>query len=244
MVSSAVITLLSGSALAADLPSRQAPPVFVPPTPFSWTGAYIGGQVGYGFGHDTSSIFFAPTGFVGASYGESLHGIIGGAHVGYNFAPLGGGVVVGLEGDVDGSDYRRTTSFGPASIKVASPIGGSIRGRLGFAVDRALFYATGGAAFATFTDTYIVPGFGTGFDKPSSTRVGYTVGGGVEYAITNTWSLRGEYRYSGFGSYIDPLSGIAGGVVAVRHSEIEQRAQVGFSYKFETLAPPPVVAKY
>lgn len=228
------LAALSTTAFAADLPSRRAPPVYIPPPipVFSWTGLYVGGQVGYGFGQDhVGTLLSHPD------------GIIGGAHVGYNFAGIPGfgsggltGLVVGVEGDVDGSDYRDTVTGGAASATLKTPIQGSARGRVGIAVDRALFYATGGAAFANFESTYSGPGV---YAAPSHTRVGWTVGGGVEYAITTQWSLRAEYRYSDFGSYGDPVL-----AVTVPRREIVERAQVGFSYKFETPAVVPVVARY
>ncbi len=122
---------------------------------------------------------------------------------------------LGLEGTVDGTSLSKTVVvpvddvFGdtPGSFTATSraDIQGSIRGRVGIAWDRALLYATGGVAFSGFnnsiTDT-------TGFVAPagtsasfSNTRVGWTVGGGIEYAITNNWSVRAEYRYSDFGHY-------------------------------------------
>jgi outer membrane immunogenic protein len=222
------VVAITGTAFAADLPSRRAPPVYVPPPipVFSWTGFYIGGQVGYGFGEDRLN---------GAL--THPHGVIGGGHLGYNFAGIPGfglgtgGLVFGVEGDVDGSDYRDT--IGAATLK--NKIQGSARGRLGVAVDRALFYATGGAAFAGFDTTYAAPAF----VAPSHTRVGWTVGGGVEYAVTTQWSLRAEYRYSDFGTFTDAL---ARGTASRR--ETMQRAQVGFSYKFDTFVPAPVVARY
>ncbi|WP_158808288.1 outer membrane protein [Beijerinckia sp. L45] len=246
LLSSVALAALSGTAFAADLPSRRAPPVYAPPPipVFSWTGFYIGGQVGYGFGRDNAGI--VATG----PFSSSPNGIIGGGHVGYNFStqslPLFGGVfgtggVIGVEGDVDGSDYRRTVALaGPDAAVIRNNIQGSIRGRLGFAVDRALFYATGGAAFADFRTNYTT--FLGGNDSLSHTRVGWTVGGGVEYAVTNNWSLRAEYRYSDFGSFTDLSPAFFS---AVRHHETEQRAQVGFSYKFDTPAVlAPVVARY
>jgi outer membrane immunogenic protein len=246
LLSSVALAAIAGTAFAADLPSRRAPPVYAPPPipVFSWTGFYIGGQVGYAFGKDNAGI--VATG----PYSTNPNGIIGGAHVGYNFStqslPMFGGVfgsggVIGVEGDVDGSDYRRAIALpGGATANIRNNIQGSIRGRLGFAVDRALFYATGGAAFASFNTNYLTA---LGGDSLSSTRVGWTVGGGVEYAITNTWSLRAEYRYSDFGSFTNfaPASGFG----LVRHHETENRAQVGFSYKFDTPAVlAPVVARY
>ncbi len=80
---------------------------------------------------------------------------------------------------------------------------------------------------------------------------GWTVGGGLEYAITNNWSIRAEYRYTDLGhasifaanSFNDPAIG-GGGGFSNRHI-VENQVQVGFSYKFDTFAPPaPIVAKY
>ena len=253
-------TAISFGALAADLPSRHAPPVFVPPPPipvFTWTGLYVGGQVGYEFGRSNA---FASNPVLGglAANGSSPSGVIGGAHIGYNFStqslpflggtglgPLGSGGVIGIEGDVDGSDYRTTYGLGGISDSARQDIQGSIRGRLGFTVDRALFYATGGAAFGGLRNVYVNPLTGAN-DSLSHTKVGYTVGGGVEYAITNNWSLRAEYRYTDFGTINDNLANTTAGGVNVRHRETDNRVQAGFSYKFDTFSPiaSPVVARY
>jgi outer membrane immunogenic protein len=87
-----------------------------------------------------------------------------------------------------------------------------------------------------------------GSTSASATRVGWTVGGGLEYAVTNNWSVRAEYRYTDFGhstifanSFITPFG--ASGAFFNRHFT-ENRVQVGFSYKFDTAVPAPVVAKY
>lgn len=251
------LALLSTSAFAADLPSRRAPPVYAPPPPipvFTWTGFYIGGQVGYGFGHDSTLASATATGIGLASTSASERGVIGGAHIGYNFSTqslpffgnaLGTAGVIGVEGDVDGTSARSAYGLGGIAGYGRDDIQGSIRGRLGFAVDRALFYATGGAAFGGLHNTYVNTITGA-TDSLSHTRVGYTVGGGIEYAISNNWSLRAEYRYTDFGTYTDVLGGSTGGGVAVRHHEVDNRVQAGFSYKFDTFSPlaSPVVARY
>ena len=225
-------------AIAADLPVRSAPPVYVPPPlpVFSWTGLYIGGQAGYAFGEDHG----VNPGNAPAGRTSHPSGFIGGGHVGYNFAGIPGlaagigGLVVGLEGDIDGSTYRDT--YGVTAVAtMRNDIQGSVRGRIGYAVDRVLFYATGGAAFATFHDEFRNPTLAAF----STSRVGYTVGGGVEYGITNQWSVRAEYRYSDFGSYREFPNG-----TPVTKRETIQRVQGGVSYRFETIAPAPVVARY
>jgi outer membrane immunogenic protein len=243
LLSSVALAALAGTAAAADLPSRRAPPVYVPPPipVFTWTGLYVGGQIGYEFGRSNA------VSSTGAVNGASPSGVIGGAHVGYLYstqgipgfgAALGSGGVIGVEGDVDGSNYSSTYALGALSDRTRQNIQGSVRGRLGIAVDRALFYATGGAAFGDLGNSYT--NFNTGaYTSLSHTRVGWTVGGGVEYAVTNNWSVRAEYRYTDFGNMTDVI-----GPVAIRHRETDNRVQAGFSYRFNTLGPIPVVARY
>ena len=243
----AALTLLATGAFAADLPSRAAPPVYAPPPipVFSWTGLYIGGQAGYTFGKDTAYDF------AGDVSGATPKGLIGGAHIGYNWSTqslpflgnfMGAGGVIGLEGDIDATNAR--SGYALPVLAVAGTernrIQGSVRGRIGFAVDRVLFYATGGAAFGGFTNSYFA---GAATDTINRTKIGYTVGGGVEYAFTNNWSLRAEYRYTDFGGYNDVLSNTAGGAL-VHHHDTDNRLLGGFSYKFNSFTPGAVVARY
>ena len=271
LLSTVAIAAASTSAFAADLPSRRAPPVYVPPVPlFSWTGFYIGGDAGYAFCRDSVRQVVAPLGAgPDAFYNTGTpNGTTGGAHIGYNFStqslPVlgqfagglsglpfiggfgGAGGVVGVEGDVQGTDYRSAQTFGAYTATTRNQINGSARGRIGIAVDRALFFATGGAAFAQFQNTYAapVPIFTGGYQNLTHTRVGYTVGGGIEYAITTQFSLRGEYRYTDYGRYTDvPATTAAVGSTFTHHDTV-QRVTVGFSYKFDTPVAAPVVARY
>nr|CAJ01663.1 putative outer-membrane immunogenic protein precursor [Methylocapsa acidiphila] len=278
LLASAGAVALAGSAFAADLPSRAPPPAYVPPAPiFTWTGVYIGGQIGYAwtnpnvtYGDAGYTVGGFPLGYADSyNVGGNANGVIGGAHVGYNLQL--GQWVLGLEGDVDGSSISKTVSVSPYSSYYADyipttfhsnlGIQGSIRGRVGIAWDRALLYATGGVAFGGFT-SYVSTSYAnpqgilsnfpfSGNDSFSQTRVGWTVGGGLEYAITNNWSVRGEYRYTDFGhtsNYLVNAFPVYPGDVSVgawvhRHLT-ENRVQVGFSYKFDTFQPAPVVAKY
>ncbi|MEJ0092035.1 MAG: outer membrane protein [Methylocella sp.] len=230
---------------------------------------YIGGQIGYAWGNQNSNLGDNLGEFVQLS--NSANGVIGGAHVGYNLQLSQ--FVIGFEGSVDGTSLSKSINNnsllgglfpGNVNVNVSSNVQGSIRGRVGYAWDRILLYATGGVAFAGTNSSVrsnfgplvsdagepLFPGF-NGSDSASSTRVGWTVGGGIEYAVTNNWSIRAEYRYSDFGHTtlfapnsfaipgIDPI-----GAFLNRHL-VENQVQVGFSYKFDTFAPPaPIVAKY
>ncbi len=258
-MATAVLMAASASALAADLPRRTPPPVFVPPPLFTWTGLYVGGQVGYTWGQDNSAGTLSAGGVPLAGYNtyNSPNGELGGAHIGYNYQISQ--FVVGVEGDVNGTDFNNagTGSSFPAgafvSLSTRIPIEGSARGRIGIAWDHWLFFATGGAAFADIEHSYALGAAAVGFlndpaNPYSKTRVGWTVGGGVEYALNNNWSVRAEYRYSDFGNNSDFVfsSPLFGGLAAANRSHVTQNAvTVGFSYKFDWYTPPaPVVAKY
>ncbi len=230
LLTSVAVLATSASAFASDLPShRQAPPPYIPPPPsFTWTCFYVGGQIGYECGREPATFF-----------STQPSGVAGGAHIGYNYQVAQ--FVFGIEGDVNGTSYSgsATTFFGPATISTKIPVDGSVRGRIGYAWDRTLFYATGGAAFADIKDSFVGP---AGVASLSRTRVGWTVGGGVEYAITNNWSVRAEYRYTDYGRFLDTPFVLP---APVNHHSTDNRVQIGFSYKFDMYAPPaPVLAKY
>jgi outer membrane immunogenic protein len=252
LLSSSLLLAMAASAAAADLPSEKGPPVYAPPPPpvFSWSGVYIGAQVGYGWGN-SSNPYDNTLGFPLPSQSNG-GGVIGGVHVGYNYELGGfgmgpGGFVVGLEGDVNGASQHASGVDGldypsVVSYTTSKDLDASIRGRLGYAWDRVLVYATGGAAYGDFRTTYF-DSLGAVDGTFNHGRVGWTVGGGIEYAIDNNWSVRAEYRYSDYG-HITDFAGTTTGDLISQHIR-DNRVQAGFSYKFDMFAPPaPVVSKY
>ncbi len=200
LLASAATALLTGAASAADLPRRAAPPpVFTPVPVFTWTGAYFGINAGYAF--DASSNNTNSFG-VPAPYGNGTtaffsqrnqEGFTGGGQVGYNFQfTPGSGIVVGVEADAQYLDFGRSRNnaflVGPLApgYYVTDPRGlssldffGTVRGRIGYAFDRVLFYGTGGFAYGSGSADR---SFG-GFAGNDSFRTGYAVGGGIEYAL-------------------------------------------------------------
>jgi outer membrane immunogenic protein len=219
----ALSALAIGSASAADLPRRQAAaapvPVYAAPI-FTWTGFYVGGQVGYAWGTNKSNVTFPG---IGPSVSYDGNGVVGGVHAGYN--QQFGSLVAGLEGDFEASGVRGSAS--PAAglfVRSRTDWQGSVRGRLGYAFDRVLVYGTGGVAFQNYKfDSFT----GAGALSSSTTRAGWTIGAGVEYAINNNWSARLEYRYADFGkrSY-----GVPGGIVQVKNDD--HTVRLGVSYHF------------
>ncbi|MDP4006914.1 outer membrane protein [Methylobacterium sp. NEAU K] len=201
LASLAAFTALTAAASAADLPRRAAPPpVFTPVPVFTWTGAYFGINAGYAFDASSSngSTFGVPFPYAvpgtAATFSQrNQEGFSGGGQVGYNyqFTP-GSGVVVGIEADAQYLDFGRirNNAFFIGALApgyyVTDPRGlssldyfGTVRGRLGYAFDRVLFYGTGGFAYGSGSADR---SFG-GFAGNDSFRTGYAVGGGIEYAL-------------------------------------------------------------
>ena len=172
----------STAALAADSVEQipEAPVAVETAVPFSWNGAYLGVLGGYGWGNGEGSV----PGF-GAS--DDFDGGRIGGFVGYNWE-LSSGFIAGIEGDVN-YDWN-DNSYG--GVEVGTDVSGSVRGRVGFAMDRALIFAAGGW---TATNGYLD---GAGVDE-SETFSGWTVGAGVDYAFTDKMFGRVEYRYNDFG---------------------------------------------
>jgi outer membrane immunogenic protein len=229
----AISLAASQAALAADLPVKA--PVFAPS--FRWTGCYIGPQAGYGWVRDrlaetdtatgTLSVF-SPTD-TGTPSGLKLGGMLG-----CNWQWTGS-FVVGIEGDaewagIDGSVVAYPNTGSPADTYEARiRFQGSIRGRVGYAFDRTLLYATGGAAFADIHHVY--NSFGLPAEEFSSLDTGWTVGGGVERAFAPNWTARLEYRYADFGTITNIPVVVWTGFIQ-DHDVTEHAVRVGASYKF------------
>ncbi|GEP00768.1 outer membrane protein [Methylobacterium haplocladii] len=195
-------TLAAASAQAADLPRRAAapPPVPIPPA-FTWTGFYVGVNAGYGFRSGSSTFTDATYGTV--TGGGSGGGIVGGAQAGYNYQfTQGSGFVVGLETDIQGAGFSGggTALIGTTPYYNVSPsldYFGTVRGRAGYAFDRWLVYGTGGLAYGggrTSSNASAYP-----YTLPDTSRIGYAVGGGVEYALTDHVSVKLEGLYVNLG---------------------------------------------
>ena len=194
------LALLAGQAQAADLrrpapmpgPMAEAQPVY----PTLWTGLYVGGHVGYGWGNadgDFANAFLPSAG----SYSNDIDGVLGGVQIGYNWQALNW--VYGLEADFAWSGIDGSSSGGDGFSTFSTQLNwmSTFRGKIGFAQDRWMVYATGGAALADFdvdsTDGVVAV-------SDSATKWGWTVGAGLDYALTDAWRLGVEYKYADFGS--------------------------------------------
>ena len=207
-------TALIGTASAADLARKSivSAPVVVAP---NWTGFYVGGFVGYGWGGNDWTVVDDPI----QAYSPDFDGFLGGLQIGYDYQ-FGNNFVLGIQADIawaslDGSksysgsyiDPDATGSFS-GTVKTKAEWISTLTARIGFAADHALFYIKGGAAWADLshsnevTDRYddgatiTVTNFS---GSKSNTRSGWTLGAGVEYLFAPNWSLFLEYDYYDFG---------------------------------------------
>ena len=229
---SATASLLSLSALAADLPARTAvaPIAYVPP--FSWTGFYLGGSLGWvrtNSDYTTGAVLLGAPFVVSSTSGKDglSYGVLGG----YNYQM--GHLVLGVEGDFTGWTVGkiRYTAITGDFLTAHSKWGGSIRGRLGYAADRALFYVTGGAAFISNETSIPFTGISIGGD---GTRWGWTVGAGLDYAITNNWFTGIEYRYSQYEAktFTYPIPVLNLGLIGFKHELSNNQVTARVGYKF------------
>jgi outer membrane immunogenic protein len=241
-ISAGLLLLLAGttSALAADLPSTKGAPPYAPPPPaLSWTGVYVGGQVGIQTGQ-TSWDRFDPTNTI-LIYSEipyANNGVVGGGHIGYNYQVSQ--FVFGLEGDVEGTNYNGNglSSSNTWTNTTRANIEASIRARAGIAWEQILFYLTGGGAYANFQNTALQGG--VFYASDNFDRIGWTGGGGVEFAFDPNWSIRVEDRFSEYGHHDFDT-----GTEVIHQGLWDNRVEAGFSYKFDLFSPPaPVIAKY
>jgi outer membrane immunogenic protein len=216
-----------GAASAADMPVKARP---MPAPVFTWTGCYIGGNVGGKWAHTSGTVYAGPTPATGTAPliapafpagGTLLPGMtggspIGGAQVGCNYQI--DHWVFGIEADADGQNISYNRLLGPPNLPGPFVNGdnmtvrdyweASVRGRVGYAWDRLLIYGTGGVSFTTLRAgaNYIPVTVGT-VNFPyssivdSANLVGPTVGAGVEYMFTQNWSWGLEGRYTWYGTH-------------------------------------------
>jgi outer membrane immunogenic protein len=198
VLAAVTIGLAVGQASAADLPRKA--PVYTPPPPppITWTGCYIGGNVGGIFSSGDAT-------FDGVEVSRSNSGFAGGGQIGcdYQFA---GGWVIGFRNMFDGTSLHRDRAF-------VDPVTGfsgtadfhvnwfdTLTGRLGYAFAPGwLLYGQGGVAWVKTSTDVTFNGFDFG-DFGNRTRTGWTAGGGIEWMFTRGWSAFLEGNYMDFGS--------------------------------------------
>jgi outer membrane immunogenic protein len=265
----AFAALVVGPAMAADLAAKAPSPV---PT-FGWTGCYIGGNLGGGWSYSNFGTVMdlgnplrfdfdvATVSAAGTGSATDNGTFVGGGQVGCNWQS--GYFVVGLEGDIDAFRANSTlvgtgavTGFLGFPFEITNSVSttwlATVRPRVGVAYGHSLLYVTGGVAVTNvrYTQTYSdnvlfgPPFAAVGASSVSQTKVGWTVGGGWEYAFTDNWSVKAEYLYVRFSSIstVGTVTDGLGGTNALHGTaDLQENIfRVGLNYRFGG----PIVARY
>jgi outer membrane immunogenic protein len=232
IVAATAFVAAASSASAADLRPAYKGPAPVAVAAYNWSGLYVGVHGGYGTGELNSNI-------LGTTGKRDIDGWFGGGQIGWNWQAAGSPWVFGIEVDASfGSIEDSVTTPGFGSLSIETKSFGTVRGRVGYAVDRVLFYATGGYAWVDNEMTIGLTGFGT-FNS-SNTHSGWTVGGGVEWALADAWTAKVEYLYINTSAepYFLSVLGPGGEFNPEIHT-----FRLGLNYRFGG-GKGPVVAKY
>jgi outer membrane immunogenic protein len=260
LLSTVAVLGFTTASFAADLPSRRPPAPYVAVPVFTWTGFYIGGNVGGGNGGFRTTNFNGPAaggGVVGVTrpgaFNNNSTGFTGGGQIGYNYQI--GNFVIGVEADASYTDFSRTRLLGGGnSARDSLSYLGTVRGRVGYAWDRVLVYGTGGFAYG---DAYHRETFAPGFaavaaggaaatGSRSNTETGWAAGGGVEWAIptgsalsflnffnTSAVTIKAEYLHYDLGRRSYGLfTGAGAQPYTARVRTDGDIGRIGINYKF------------
>jgi outer membrane immunogenic protein len=232
---------LSQNASAADVRAQPAPyapppPVYAPP-PFTWTGFYLGGNIGGAWAHrDVTDTFFATNFGSGNNNGV----FIGGGQLGYNWQI--GYTVLGIEAEFDGAANNNNTGTvfipGAGTIQVTSNNRWitTLAARFGMMNGPWLFYGKAGAGWVgneDFTITNLTTG--ASIVTSNNSNSGWLVGVGIEWAFAPNWSAKVEYNFLGLDdrTFIAPAGfrSLTGDTFFVTNRDI-QTVKVGINYRF------------
>jgi outer membrane immunogenic protein len=261
----ALAALSAQPAMSADLARPVYRPAPVVPF-FSWTGFYIGANVGGVWSTSETTFtanpaFFTSAALISADGSPSLKstGLMGGAQAGYNWQT--GAIVLGLEADINATKSHHSSSITrgavpglPLGFTVSEDIKSNwlftLRPRVGVAFDRTMIYATGGLAVANFnfTQSSAFPDCPCGITGTASgTKTGWTVGGGAEFAFAPMWSVKVEYLYVDLGkrSFADNLGAFGFPDASFTHETHlrENIVRLGINYRFGYTPAPAVYRK-
>jgi outer membrane immunogenic protein len=258
------LIILSSAAAAADLPTKKAPLAPPPPT---WTGFYAGLNLGGGWGADSGYSNVWQVIPINASSATLYNitapnyvkgGVLGGGQIGYNYqlSPM---FVVGAEADIQGStmgsggsnQYALLTTItqtnnnaslgyivGPTGGQKSIPWFGTVRGRVGVTpMSNLLIYGTAGFGYGSVQ-------YSSG-GAQSTTQVGWSAGGGVEWMFMRNWSAKAEYLYMNIaGQNTDPWGVTGAQVTNINNNTRWNLVRAGVNYHFNLDEPAPINAKY
>lgn len=233
---------LGDAALAADLPAARPAykaPVFALAAPYSWSGFYLGANLGYGWARASASV--TGTGGFSGDASEDLNGGVFGVQAGYNWQF--GQTVIGIETDFQGTTQKAsqtaTCLAATCGVDVTAtrdsklPWFGTTRLRLGYAFDRWLPYLTAGIAYGEHkTEVTASTATASGSSSGSETRAGLALGAGVEVGLAPNWSAKLEYLYLDSGTVTTTTAVSGYGTVTEDERLKNNIVRGGINYRF------------
>jgi outer membrane immunogenic protein len=245
LLASAAAVALCVPAMAADMPTKGPVYKAAPAPMFSWSGCYVGAQLGGGWGKKE----WTDPGIGGVLFSSHhVDGFVGGGGIGCDWQ--NGQWVFGLQADGNWADLKGhsidSLSGGTITDHTRVDALGTATARIGYAWDRSLFYGKGGYAWAHDKYHAIVNATGAEFYHASDTRSGWTLGVGYEVSFAPNWSWKIEYNYMDFGRDRSNFVGgtFLGGVAPFDIQQTVQTVMVGVNYRFGGWGKGPVSAKY
>lgn len=238
---------------AARVAAPTKAPVLV--TLMNWTGFYVGGHMGGGWSNNRWSDPFGSMAVVGgvnlAGFGDQTHatGPLGGAQIGANWQT--GPWVLGVQTDASAAHMRgeNTCFTGLGGIDCQHVVNSlnTATGRVGYAWDRSLAYVKGGGAWTDTTYNLFANTLKANLGAGSATldRLGWTLGGGIEYALTGHWTVLAEYDHNGLPSTPVPFPTVSViNTQIIRANQSVDLFKVGVNYKFDLASLGVGVANY
>jgi outer membrane immunogenic protein len=228
-----LIATSAGFAAAAAMPGAQAAdmpikaPRYVEPAA-NWSGWYIGAHAGAAWQNTQTDSVNPVYGYALGSTSFSKTGFIGGGQIGYNWQH--GNFVFGLEGDISGVSGKNSGNFSFGYTGLESQIRwlSTVRSRFGLAVGDTMAYMTAGVAIGGVKNS-ITHVEGSPFSYSSSkTKVGWTVGGGVEHMLNRNWTIGLEGLFVDLGKSHVTVPGLK----TTRFSNQAVIGRVKLNYKF------------
>lgn len=256
-LASVAVVAMTATASAADLAPRYTKaPAPVAAAVYDWSGFYIGGHVGYGWG-STHSDIYNTAGVLQNSGSANRNGVFGGGQIGYNVM-LSPNWLIGIEADISGADIKSSNSgcsangafIGCSTTDSRIDYFGTVRGRLGYAANNVLIYGTGGLLWAHMSaDRTITSNTNPAaaalvgqVAQASSNPTGWTAGGGIEWGFAPNWSAKVEYLYGELdtnSSFVYNFRNTNADRYYDSHHELHT-VKIGINYRFGG----PVVARY
>jgi outer membrane immunogenic protein len=195
-----------------------------------WAGFYAGVNGGYGWSQDDNQLANAKAQFGGLS----PSGGFGGGQIGYNWQGIWHPhLVLGIEADIQGAGIDDKVTFNNIGVTWGSNLDyfGTVRGRVGYAMDSTLVYFTGGFAYGGIKNQVTAPG-GVDFNI-DRTATGYVLGGGIEYKFWRSWSVKAEYQYINLGKNDPTFDGVAfTSIGGVDRDDAFHTVRLGLNYHF------------